>query len=191
METTNKAKCRQCKRTLIDVSFYYNGKMHKTCFACSTTRINKQNVCSVCGKRAIYNIAGTNIGVRCSSHRDANMVDVKHPKCIKCKIKIPTFNKEGESQRLYCSGCAEPGMVDVKHPKCIKCKIKRPNCNKEGEAKALYCRGCAEPGMVDVISFKCIKCKIKHPAFNNEGDTRALYCRGCAEPSMEIGRAHV
>ena len=46
------------------------------------------------------------------------MIDIKSPKCIKCKKTQPSYNFEGETKRLYCSDCAEPGMIDVVNPKC-------------------------------------------------------------------------
>ena len=149
-------RCRQCKQSLIDTSFYYNGKSHKTCFSCSKIRINRQNVCSVCGIRAIYNVIGETIGIRCNSHREPNMVDIKSPKCITCKIKQPNFNKEGESKALYCSGCAEPNMVDIKHPKCITI-----NCNTSASygMPGLAPTMCAKHKIENMISKPRSKCK--------------------------------
>ena len=100
------------------------------------------------------------------------MVDVKSPKCIKCKTKRPNFNKPGETKALYRAGCADSDMVNVKSPRCIKCKTKIPVFNKPGETKALYCAGCADSDMVDVKSPKCIKCK-----------TRASYGIPCNPPT--------
>ena len=57
------------------------------------------------------------------------MVDIKHPKCITCKEKGPSFNYAGETKALYCSVCALADMVDIKHPKCITCKEKGPSFN--------------------------------------------------------------
>ncbi len=177
-------KCRQCKQSITSTSYFYNNKTHTTCFSCSRIRISQKNKCSVCGIRACYNYTGETIGLYCSGCALPNMVDVKHPKCITCKIKRPNFNNAGETTGLYCSGCALPNMVDVKRPKCITCKIKQPNFNNAGETTGLYCSGCALPNMVDVKSPKCITCKIKHPVFNNAGETTGLYCSGCALPNM-------
>jgi hypothetical protein len=76
----------------------------------------------MCGIRAIYNIIGETIGIRCSSHRDANMVNIKSPKCITCKNTRPAFNHIGETKALYCGGCAEPNMVDVNIPNALLVK---------------------------------------------------------------------
>ena len=178
------SKCRQCKQTLENEVYFYNGKTHKTCFSCSKKRVNKKNVCSVCGIRAFFNICGETHGIRCSSHRDPTMVDVITPMCIKCKLKQPYFNKQGETKGLYCADCADPTMVDVKSPKCIKCKLKRPNFNKQGEAKGLYCADCKDATMVNVVDPKCIKCKLKRPNFNKQGETKGLYCADCKDATM-------
>ena len=64
------------------------------------------------------------------------MVDIKHPKCIKCKIIRPTFNLPNEKKALYCSECKEDGMVDVKNPKCIT------NLCERFSQKNNYCMRC-------------------------------------------------
>ena len=186
MTTNNqpKLKCGQCKQSLIDTVFFYNNKSHTTCFSCSKIRISKKNVCSICGIRAIYNITGETIGIRCSSHREPTMINVISPKCVTCKIKNPSFNHIGETKALYCRGCALPNMVDIKSPKCVTCKVKQPAFNHIGETKALYCGGCALPNMVDIKSPKCVTCKVKQPNFNHIGETKAIYCSGCALPNM-------
>ena len=89
-----KSPCRQCKQSLITSVFYYNGKVHKTCFSCSKIRINKVNICSICGIRAMYNIIGETIGIRCYTHSEPNMINVK---CSKCSSNFKYFlqiNKE-------------------------------------------------------------------------------------------------
>ena len=190
METTNKptSKCRQCKQTIIDTSFYYNNKIHKTCFSCSKTRISKQNICSICGIRANYNIIGETIGIRCKGCSEPNMVDIKHPKCITCKVKRPSFNIIGEAKALYCSGCAEPNMVDIKHPKCITCKKSRPSYGIPGFAPTM----CAKHKTANMIIKPHSKCKkfnckntaiygIKHPihceSHKNDNDINLIETR--------------
>ena len=186
MTTNNqpKLKCGQCKQSLNDTVFFYNNKSHTTCFSCSKIRISKKNVCSVCGIRAIYNITGETIGIRCSSHREPTMINVISPKCVTCKVKRPGFNHIGEIKALYCGGCALPNMVDIKNPKCVTCKVKQPTFNEIGETKALYCSECALSTMVNIKSPKCITCKIKVPNFNKECESKALYCKECALPTM-------
>jgi len=83
------------------------------------------------------------------------MIDIKSPKCIKCKEKIPHFNLESETKALYCKNCATEDMIDIKHPKCIKCKEKQPHFNLLSETKALYCKNCATEDMIDIKHHKC------------------------------------
>ena len=105
-------------------------------------------------------------------------------KCIKCKLKHPSFNNPSENKALYCGNCKTDDMIDVKHPKCIKCKLKRPSFNNPNENKALYCSNCKTDDMIDVINPKCIKCKLKRPSFNNPNENKALYCSNCKTDDM-------
>ena len=152
METKS---CRQCKRTLNKDVFFYNGKDHTTCFSCSKLRSNPKNICKTCGIRACFNKEGETIGIYCKKHSSPDMVDVIHPKCIKCKKTRPSYNKEGETKALYCKKCAEPDMIDVKHPKCITCK-KRASygipCNLPNR-----CNQHKEENMIKNPRAKCLK----------------------------------
>ena len=106
-------------------------------------------------KQSNFNYEGEDEPLYCKKCSEPDMVDIKHPKCLKCKKKHPAFNYEGEVKPLYCKDCSKNGMVDVKSPKCIKCKNKCPNFNYKGETKALYCKDCSEDGMVDVKNSRC------------------------------------
>ena len=123
---TTKQNCTQCKRLLDPNVFFYNDKNHTTCFSCSKKRINKQNICEVCGIRARYNYSEKIFGISCKKHSKPDMVDIKNPKCIVCKKTRPSYNYQGETKATHCKACSLPDMVDIKHPKCIVCK-KRAN----------------------------------------------------------------
>jgi plastocyanin len=126
-----------------------------------------------CRTRPIFNKEGEK-AMYCSTHKEADMVDVVHERCMKCK-KRPNFNKEGE-KALYCAQHKEEGMIDVSHDRCIHagCK-KRPNFNTEGK-KALYCLDHKQEVMIDVSHDRCIHpgCKTR-PTYNKEGE-KAMYC---------------
>ena len=62
----------------------------------------------------------------CVSCKLDDMVDIKHKKCIKCKVKQPHFNYICEKTPLYCGSCKLGDMVDVGNKKCITCKVKKP-----------------------------------------------------------------
>ena len=179
-----KTRCSKCSRKLSNEVFFYNGKIHKTCFNCSDSRKTTKNKCQTCGIRARYNYKGQEEGIFCLKHSKADMVDIKSPKCITCKEKGPNFNYAGETKALYCSVCALADMIDIKNPKCITCKEKGPNFNYAGETKALYCSVCALADMVDIKHPKCITCKEKAPNFNYAGETKRLYCSVCALDNM-------
>jgi hypothetical protein len=95
------------------------------------------------------------------------MIDVKHPKCKRCKEKHPNFNKVGEAKGLYCKGCADPDMIDVKSRKCIKCK-KRANYGNPGNVPN-RCSKHIETNMVVNPTRICKhkKCK-EYAIFGNE-----------------------
>jgi len=148
--------------------------------------IEKKNVCVECGIRANYNIVGETFGIRCNAHRHPNMIDIRHAKCITCKVKYPSFDFEGTKTPRYCSDCVDRTiMVDINHPKCISCKKKVPNFDIKGSTKARYCGDCADRNiMININDPRCIKCNKLYPCFNLEGIKKARYCRGCAEPNM-------
>jgi hypothetical protein len=182
---TGQSRCRQCKRVLDKDRFFYNGKDHTTCFACSKKNNIRKNFCKTCGIRANFNYVGETCGIYCSKCAEPDMVDIISPKCIVCKKTRPTFNKPGETKATHCSKCADPDMEDIKNPKCIVCKKTRPNYNKPGETKATHCSKCADPDMVDIKHPKCIVCKKRQPTYNKPGETKATHCSKCADPDME------
>ena len=112
------------------------------------------------------------------------MIDIKHPKCIVCKITRPNFNLPGEKTPTHCSKCKLENMIDIKHPKCIVCKLKIPLFNLPGETKATHCAGCKLENMIDIKSPKCIVCKNTRPNFNLPGETKATHCSGCKLENM-------
>ena len=116
-----------------------------------------RNKCDDCGKNAIFNYDSERFGIRCSTHKSPKMIDVKHRKCVTCRMKRPVYNYENEKGK-YCVTCKSEGMVDVENTKCLACKRKQPFFNYEDEQKGLYCFSCKLTGMVDVKSFKCTIC---------------------------------
>ena len=158
--STTQQHCTSCNKNLDIIEFTIEGEVFKTCNICKERKKGQRTLkdrCTECGIIASFNFENQKDdgGIRCKAHIEFGMIDVKHPKCIKCKVKRPVFNFEGKSKAIYCAGCSEPGMIDVKSSKCIKCKVKQPHFNFEGESKAIYCAGCSEPGMIDVKNSKC------------------------------------
>lgn len=177
-------KCFGCKKNLSPEHFIKDNKVYAKCIKCRTKLTTKRNFCETCGIKACYNKEDETFGIRCLTHKEPDMVDVKHKKCEKCKKKRPTFNVEGETISKYCNDCKEPDMVDVAHKKCKKCNVVRPTFNYIGEITPIYCKDCKEPGMVDIDSKKCEKCQKISPVFNYESETRPRFCRKCKEPEM-------
>ena len=146
-------------------------------------RYCKGDDCKGKKKQAYYNYTGLKPKY-CSNCKLPNMINVKSPKCITCKDKIPHFNHPTESKGLYCSNCKLPNMINVKSPKCITCKDKIPHFNHPTESKGLYCGDCKLPNMIDVNSPKCIECNKKRPNFNSPTESKGLYCFDCKLPDM-------
>lgn len=109
----------------------------------------------------------------CSRHKKDDMIDFKHPKCLKCN-KIPTYNTIGEIIALYCFDHKTDNMIDIIHKKCLECN-KRPTFNIEGTTTALYCFEHKKNDMIDVANKKCLECN-KRPNFNIKGQITGLYC---------------
>ena len=177
-------KCLRCKKEEPTERFIQNEKEYSTCNTCRIERISNKNICEKCGIRASFNIEGEKRGIRCVSHKDPNMIDVKHVLCIICKKTRPSYNYKNEKKALYCVTCKDATMVDVTRILCKKCDIKIPTFNYKGEKKAIYCADCKESNMVDVLNRKCEKCKLKVPLFNFDGEKIGKYCGMCKDIDM-------
>ena len=115
------------------------------------------------------------------------MIDIKNPKCIVCKIKIPTFNLPGEKTATHCGICRLENMIDIKHPKCIVCKIKQPNFNLPGEKKATHCGICKLENMVDIKHPKC-KSNWCDTIINKKYKGYCLFCFMNLFPNEKVSR---
>ena len=137
-----------------------------------------RNKCDDCGKNAIFNYDSERFGIRCSTHKSPKMIDVKHRKCVTCRMKRPVYNYENEKGK-YCVTCKSEGMVDVENTKCLACKRKQPFFNYEDEQKGLYCFSCKLTGMVDVKSFKCTICnkRATHNYISFKAPSRCAKCK--------------
>jgi hypothetical protein len=131
-------------------------------------------------KRAYFGFENENPKF-CSKHKEDGMIDLIHPKCVKCKDKRPCFGLEGEKP-THCNDCKEENMINIESPKCIKCKTKQSYFGLEGE-KATHCNDCKEPNMINVKGSKCIKCKKIQPSFGLEGE-KATHCNDCKTENM-------
>ena len=177
-------KCNGCKKTLDIARFQDEDKQDYTYAKCHDCRLKlkvKNNFCSVCGIQAIYNFSGRKVGVRCASHKEAEMVNVKDKIC-KCGKARPTYNKPGEKVAICCTNCKENDMVDVKNKMC-KCGKAQPTYNKPGEKVAICCANCKEDDMVNVKDKMC-KCGKSQPTYNKPGEKVAICCANCKEDDM-------
>ena len=178
--------CTSCKQNLNIFEFTFDNKIYSTCNICRNKKSEKRkkNTCDICGIRAIFNFDNNSYGIKCFTHKEIGMIDIKNPKCIVCKTKRSSFNYENESKATHCKECSLNGMIDIKNPKCIVCKTKYPSFNYENESKATHCKECSLDGMIDIKHPKCIICKIKRPTFNYENETKATHCKECSLDDM-------
>ena len=107
------------------------------------------------------------------------MINIKADICMfeGCKVH-PSFNFEGQKQRLWCASHKQAGMVNINDKPCDfdGCK-KQPNYNYDGEKNAVYCVSHKLKDMIDVIHDKCgFENCTKLPSFNFEGQKQRLYC---------------
>ncbi len=158
------------------------GKEFGTCLGCRLKRrTGLNNRCETCGIRAIYNFEGNKFGIRCSTHRDIGMINVKDRKC-QCGKHRSTFNFEDQTTAICCLECKQLGMIDVKHRKC-ECGKHQPVFNFEGQSKAICCADCKQLGMIDIKHCKC-ECGKHIPIFNFEGQSKAICCTDCKQLGM-------
>ena len=66
------------------------------------------------------------------------MIDIKHPKCIVCKLKIPNFNLLGEKTATH-SKCKLENMIDIKSRKCKSEWCDTQPSNKKYKGYCLFC----------------------------------------------------
>ena len=94
---------------------------------CQNTECQKIELFGLYGKKAIY----------CKSHKQDNMIDVKHKNCIKegCNIR-PNYNLASETKPIYCFEHKTENMIDIINKRCIEegCKYSR-NFNFPNEKK--------------------------------------------------------
>ena len=130
-------------------------------------------------KYALFNLPGEKQGICCAKHKDDDMIDVFHKKCISenCEKK-PSYNIEGEEKPLYCNTHKLTNMIDIISPRCIYdgC-IKIPSYNYLGLKQRLYCVEHKLENMIDIKHPKCKEegCK-KIPNFNYDNEIKAIYC---------------
>ena len=130
-------------------------------------------------KAPSFNYEGFHRALYCSPHKEKDMVNVAHKKCVfpGCKI-LPGFNYEGNISAVYCSSHKKPDMVHIWNKKCIftGCKISA-GFNYSTESKGLYCAEHRLKDMIDVHNKQCIYegCDTI-PTFNYEGLKNGLYC---------------
>lgn len=185
-------KCYSCKEKLEENNFKDISRPNHIHYKCNKCRLKmslkpKKNKCNICGCRANFNFSCHKFGVKCSKHKDPNMIDVKNKKCqeIGCN-KRPVYNKEGESVGIFCKSHKEPYMIDVKSSKCqeIGCN-KRPIFNKEGELSGIFCSEHKKLNMVNVRHKRCQKkgCS-KIPSYNKNGESIGIFCADHKESNM-------
>jgi hypothetical protein len=134
-----------------------------------------------CKKRASFGIEGETAKY-CKTHIKNDMIDVIHPKCIKCKKKRPNFGLEGKKGE-YCKNCKTSDMIDVNNIKCIKCMLKQPSYGID-ENKATHCFDCKLPNMNDVIHIMCIVCHKIRPTYGID-NKKATHCFNCKLSIMD------
>ena len=138
-------------------------------------------------KQAIFNIAGETQGICCSKHKEDDMIDVVHKKCISegCNI-IPNYNYSNEKTPLYCATHKLDNMINIINKKCISegCNI-IPIYNLPGEKIGVYCLKHKDENMIDVVSKICISegCNTR-PCFNYDGEIVPIYCVKHKEDDM-------
>uniref|UniRef100_A0A6C0KF38 Uncharacterized protein n=1 Tax=viral metagenome TaxID=1070528 RepID=A0A6C0KF38_9ZZZZ len=182
-------KCQKCKKDYAINRFTCAekpDKVYANCHDCRLKLVTLKNKCNVCGIGASYNYEGVKTGVRCQSHKEPEMVNVKSKMCEKCAKKRAYFNSIGFIKPLLCVDCKLPDMIDVNHRLqiCQTCKKKKPVFNYKDEKTGIMCGDCKLPNMIDVVSKKCQTCNKKRPYFNYETEIKALFCGDCKLQNM-------
>lgn len=130
-----------------------------------------------CTKKASFNVHGEKAKY-CATHKGADMIDVRNPKCF-CQKSQPRWNFAGLPSN-FCGECKSDGMVE-KNRKLCACGT-RPTFNFEN-LKALFCIKCKTEGMINVGDKRCVCNKLTSPCYNFEG-LKGKYCSSCKLPGM-------
>ena len=130
-------------------------------------------------KHANFNFPSEKQGICCAKHKEDDMIDIYHKKCIyNCCNILPCFNYNGKISPLYCVQHKLENMIDIKNKKCIfeGCKIK-PNYNYINQKKPIYCSIHKLENMINVVNKTCMfkDCKTI-PCYNFENEIKPLYC---------------
>jgi hypothetical protein len=112
-----------------------------------------------CKIRANYNYISLKEPLYCLKHKNTDMVDIKHPKCLhdNCNIR-PCFNYKNEKEPKYCTNHKLENMIDISN---IKRKCTNIDCNKiaiynyENNKSIFYCKNHKLENMINVIDKKC------------------------------------
>ena len=81
-------KCFGCKKNLpLDVFERDQGEPYSKCGLCRSKLIvvDKKNVCDICGCKGLFNYGDIKNGIKCNTHKELGMIDVRRKKCIVCK----------------------------------------------------------------------------------------------------------
>ena len=140
-----------------------------------------------CGKQASFNFPNEKKGLFCSTHKDADMVNVLKKMCeiVGCHT-VPIYNILGETKGRFCIEHKQPDMIDVINKRCEAdgC-FRQPSYNIRGETKGRFCIEHKQPEMIDVINKRCEAngCE-KRPSYNIRGETNSRFCEEHKEPNM-------
>lgn len=141
-------------------------------------------------KRPVFNLPGHKNAIYCKSHKNNNMINVIHKRCIyqNCN-KIPVFNISGKKKGIYCDSHKTNDMINVnvtENRKCLKDNChKIPWYNYENETKTIYCYKHKLDNMVNIRINKCTfnEC-YKIPSFNFNNEKKPIYCKTHAKENM-------
>jgi hypothetical protein len=141
---------------------------------------------SDCSNKPRFNFSGETIALRCSKHRESEMIDIKRKMCAQENCyKRPSFNFQNEKP-LFCVKHICQGMVNVISKMCqIKECKKQPIYNFVGENQGKFCKFHALSDMIDIKNKRCEfdECK-KQSNYNFAGEKQGKFCKSHALPEM-------
>jgi hypothetical protein len=124
----------------------------------------------------------------CSGHKEDNMYDVKHEKCLECPLR-PNFGSVG-GKAQYCFQHKKDDMGDITHRKCedITCDTRPTYGHKDHKVR--FCEQHKLPGMYNTSAKICEEpnCDIQ-AIFGNRGEQKYQFCTSHKHEGM-IDLAH-
>jgi len=174
----SKKCCSKCKKNLLIECFITetHNKPYSCCHDCRLKLVSQINKCNVCGITAVFNMKGKKNGIKCSQHKEPEMINVRNKCCTyKDCTTLAIFGFENDKV-LFCAKHKDPTMTYLHKKKCNYENCSKKPCYGIEDKNPIFCKEHKTENMVDVSHKKCKyeNCKTR-PSYGLK-DGPLLFC---------------